>query len=278
MRFVYSAALGAIVVGAVQGSAAFAADVTPDDIYFGNGNANGSFTVATGTYGTGDNAPVLELGLRGKLRFNASGAPENTFHYDGTDTYTFQAGPATGGFGPTTPVWSFEWSVNTDRDYPDSTTRALSPLNALTYVLRVDGDPTAGTDFTDVFDPINVPFADHGVGTNSGEASGSEDVLAYSGLVGSNNVAQNSWNYEFFNELSDAPNPYLEQLAGFDPNVNGTYRIELVGLFDGQIVASTGININVVGGDDPSPIPLPAGLPLLAAALGGLAIWRRRSA
>ena len=98
-----------------------AANDTPD-VIFGSGNANGSFTVATGTYDAGapNIAVPLEIGLRAKLRFNDMNLPENTFNYDGVDTYTFDAGlPPTGfSFAPSstsTAVWNFEWSVNTDR-------------------------------------------------------------------------------------------------------------------------------------------------------------------
>ena len=71
---------------------------------FGSGNANGSFTV--------HRSNGLELGLRGKLRFNASNLPENTFNSNGDGTYTFKVGAPTGGAGwvsTTTPRWAFEW-------------------------------------------------------------------------------------------------------------------------------------------------------------------------
>jgi hypothetical protein len=62
-----AAALG--VAGPAQAqSLLFDQDVTPD-VIFGSGNANGAFTI--------DQSNGIELGLRGKLRFDASNQPEN---------------------------------------------------------------------------------------------------------------------------------------------------------------------------------------------------------
>ena len=69
----------------------FDQNVTSNAI-FGSGNANGGFTV--------DRSNGVELGLRCKVRFNASNAPENTFNSNDDGTYSFAAGqPAGGGFG-----------------------------------------------------------------------------------------------------------------------------------------------------------------------------------
>src|SRR6056297_1972865 len=95
------------------------------NVIFGSGNANGAFTGVSQFYGNGvvgtpvAQLPVLELGLRAKLRFDESNSPQNTFNYDGVDTYTFSTGAAPGGFSfdlnsPTTPVWNFEWHIGTD--------------------------------------------------------------------------------------------------------------------------------------------------------------------
>lgn len=90
------------------------------DAIFGSGNANGAWTV--------DESDGVELGLRGKLRFNASNVPENTFNSNGDGTYSFAPGTPPTGFSfdpnsPTSPVWNFEWSVNTDvNNNPPQTT------------------------------------------------------------------------------------------------------------------------------------------------------------
>jgi hypothetical protein len=268
----------ALTCALTTGAAAQAASVTPD-VIFGSGNANGSFTVGTGVYEIPntpeDQFPVVELGLRGKLRFDDNNQPQNTFNYDGVDTYTFRAGTPPTGFGfapnsPTTPVWNFEWSINSDSQFLGLPFPGLTSLNALTYELRLDGDPTAGTNFG-IFDPINVPFADHAIGlttTVNGGGAVASDATEYASLINTRQVAQNSWSYEFFNDGPAA----LGALSLFDPNVAGTYRIELEAFSGGVSVAETGINIEV------APIPLPAAGWMLLSGLGALAAMRKRAA
>jgi len=70
---------------------AFDQDITPTFIG-GDGIANGAFTT--------DRRNDIEIALRGKLRFNASGQPENTFNSNGDGSYSFDAelgvGPGSG--------------------------------------------------------------------------------------------------------------------------------------------------------------------------------------
>ena len=75
------------------------------------GTLNGGFTV--------DRRNDIELGLRGKLRFNDINLPQNTFNSNGDGTYTFAAGLPPTGFGfasgsTSTALWNFEWSINSD--------------------------------------------------------------------------------------------------------------------------------------------------------------------
>src|SRR6056297_3233179 len=241
-------------------------DVTPD-VIFGSGNANGGFTV--------DQANGVELGLRGKLRFDETNSPQNTYNSNGDGTYTFRAGAAPSGFGfdpnsPTTPIWNFEWSVNSD--YEGSTG---NNLDAFDYLLELDTDPGAGTTFVSPFDPINVLQADHGIGDNStGNGGGGTGISAntitpaatadYADLIANNNVAQNSWSYEFFNSASGDPT------FGFNPNALGDYLIRLTAFEKNSqtVVASTEITI--------SAVPLPAAGWLLLTAFGGLGLAARR--
>ncbi|MFK7790355.1 MAG: PEP-CTERM sorting domain-containing protein, partial [Phycisphaeraceae bacterium] len=142
------ATVALIPVSSAYAVTQFDQDVT-NEIIFGDGNANGSFTT--------DRANGVELGLRGKLRYNAAGSPENTFNSNGDGTYTFQAGIA-----PTQTnraVWSYEWSINTNYDGSSSYN-----LDDLTYKLTMTSTNAAELP---EFDPINQLLKDHGIGTNS---------------------------------------------------------------------------------------------------------------
>ncbi len=212
------------------GDLLFDQDVTPD-VIFGSGNANGGWTV--------DRDNGIELGLRAKLRFDEMNQPQNVFNSNGNGTYTFNAGqPVGGGFSfangsPSTAVWNFEWSINSDFDASTN-----SSLSALTYLLEIDFDPTQGTAFLP-FDPVNLPVADHAIGNNStgnGGGISTSDPSTYVNLIANNNVAQNSWNMEFFDGM---PFP-------FDANDVGSYQFRLTA-FDGATqLAQTTITINSV--------------------------------
>lgn len=235
--------------GVANAATSFDADVTPD-VIFGSGNANGSFTV--------DRANNVELGLRAKLRYNLGGAPENTFNSNGDGTYTFfpsEGNPPTG-----LSIFNFEWSVNSNLSGAGE--RAL---DALTYLLEIDYDPTTGTNFTS-FDPINQSFEDHAIGDNStGNSAGAVAVndTGYSSLIATNNVAQNSWNLGWF------------EPSGFDPQTEGLYTFRL-SAFDGTAeLASSAIDVQV-GNVPAAPVPLPAAGWLLLSAVGGLGLAARR--
>lgn len=225
------------VAGGSSGKLEYDQDVTPD-IIFGAGNANGGFTR--------DRDDGVEIGLRGKLRFNASGLPENTFNSNGDGTYSFQ-----NIVGPTrtspTPEWSFEWSINSD--YKGTTGRNL---DAFRYELGLDGDPGLRTSFV-TFDPIYLGptgCADHSFGTNAtpnggGAEASCPDPAGYYAMVAANNVVQQSWRYDFF--------AFIGSLLGFNPTVVGVYDIYLLAKDSyGEVVARSDIRI-LVG--------LPDGLP-----------------
>ncbi len=265
--FTVITALGAVLAtSGADATTTFDANVTNNVIFSSGGVSNGAFTV--------DRANGVELGLRGKLRFNSANLPENTFNSNGDGTYSFQGGAAPDGFGfdsgsLTTPVWSFEWSINSDWDGSGSGRK----LDGLSYLLEIDGDPTATNNGAGIgFDPINLGPADHAIGNNlTGNGGGAiaANPTDYALLIANNNLAQNSWNYEFFNETTDGL--YLSQLAGFDPYVAGIYTIKL-SAFDGNqaMLASTSIDILV------SAVPIPAALPLFLSGLFGLGVVARR--
>ncbi|WP_299968993.1 VPLPA-CTERM sorting domain-containing protein [uncultured Roseobacter sp.] len=249
MRYLTVLAAGACLAGTTALAAPINAtgNVNPD-VIFGSGNANGSFT--------GVSVNNIELALRGKVRYNLAGLPENTFNYDGASTYTFD--PAQSNAPANRSAFNFEWSVNSDVSGNGGTN-----LIAYTYQLAIDYDPTAATSFT-TFDPINQPAADHAIGTNStGNGGGTSNPLGYSSLIANNNVAQNSWNLGFFNPV------------GFDPQTQGQYTIRLSAFgSNGATLGST--SIDIIYGDVPSPVPLPASLPLMLAGLAGVGFVTRR--
>ncbi|MCO8124489.1 hypothetical protein NHH03_22305 [Stieleria sp. TO1_6] len=223
-------------------------------VIFGDGVSNGSWTL--------DRSNGIELGLRGKVRFDATGQPQNTFNYDGIDTYTFQSGqPEVGGFGfapgsSSTAKWSFEWSINSSFDGSGGN------LNAYDYLLDIDFDPSAGTNFQS-FDPINVSLADHAIGNNStanGDGDIADDDDDYKDLIADNNLAQNSWNMEFFDDGS----------FPFNANQNGTYTFQLTAYEKGtsNVLASTSMIVNTV----PEPTTI-----LSFACIALLPLVRRRS-
>jgi hypothetical protein len=226
-----------------QFKATFDQDVYPD-VIFGSGNVNGEFTMG---YDTTTN---IELGLRGKVRFNENNLPENTFNSNGDGTYTFVTGSPTGGAGwvsATTPRWAFEMHVNTDRY--GSTGDKLSDL---TYELGMDVDPGAGTNYL-AWDfitpgesipytpPVPVDSYDHSMGDNTTANGGGVEVysdpVAYAANLAQYNVLQQAWNWEFFNE---AP------FDTFDPNLPGKYDFYLAAFKNGEEVARTAITVVVV--------------------------------
>ncbi len=209
-------------------------DVTPD-VIFGSGNANGGFTT--------DRRNGIELGLRVKQRFPV---PMNTFNSNADGSYSFPATDACPGFGfapfplcLATPQWSFEWSVNTD--YDGSTGNKVGDF---TYEIGLDADPGNKTNYTK-FDPITpslvAPAFDHAMGDNStANGAGDSNVAAYALNRATMNVAQNSWNYEFFNNIGTS-------LADFNPAVDGNYVLFLRANdpVSGKTVAETWIQVLV---------------------------------
>ena len=248
--------LGLGLSGGLNAVPLFDQDVTPD-VIFGSGNANGAFTV--------DQNNGIELGLRAKLRHNASGAPENTFNSDGAGTYTFDAGVAPTQSFPTA-VWSFEWSITSNYDGTSGYN-----LDDLTYELSIVDN--AGTAGSVTFDPINdinpgtsAVQWDHAIGDNSTNngagVSISNSVSApwlYAARIGTSNVAQNSWKTQWF-------------LSGFDPNATGTYDFSLTA-FDSsgiaiQQLAQTQITV--------AAVPEPSTLAALSFGVVGTLLWLRR--
>lgn len=217
----------------------FAAPVTPD-IIFGSGNANGSFTVTT--FNAGGN---IELGLRAKLRYNENGQPENTFNWDGVDTYSFAM---TAGTPSNRSVFNFEWSINTE-----GTGRTIAELIAAGARAQIDfdTDPSASTNFVS-YDPFAF---DAYYGTNATPNGGGTYDNTGTPIAGAT-VAQNSVNYAWAGGIGGP--------LGF-----GIYDVSLSAFnSNGTQLGSADIKINVV--------PAPSILALMFLGLAGLGFGRYR--
>lgn len=250
--------LGSMLSASASATLLYDSNLT-SNVIMGSGITNGGFTV--------DQANGFELGLRGKIRHNAAGLPENTFNSNGDGTYNFDAGVAPGQSAPTA-VWSFEWSINSNFDGNGGF------LNGYTYILGLDSDPSANAAFFN-FDPINdfnvgtgMISWDHAIGVNSTAQGGgtnipnsSANASAYDTLISQNNLAQNSWKPHWY-------------IPGFDPTVDGIYDISL-SAFDanGGLAASTSIQIIVGAGA--TAVPEPQTMALLLTGLLGFAARKK---
>ncbi len=251
LKYFSAAAVAALVAGAAQAAPVNGTGLVTPDMIFGSGNQNGSFA------GTASNG--VELGLRGKLRYDANGRPQSVYNYDGDRTYSFA--PALGNAPANRSVFNWDWSINVSG--------AEAVLSDFTYRMDIDFDPGAGTDFHS-FDPITLAYADHGIGdvaTGNGDGAVASDQTDYAQLISDFPLAQNSWNLGFF------------EPEGFDPQTQGLYTIGLSAFGgQGERLASTSIDIRY--GNVPesvSAVPVPAALPLLLGALGmGGAVGLRR--
>ncbi|MEQ1758427.1 MAG: hypothetical protein ABL986_08930 [Vicinamibacterales bacterium] len=211
--------------------------VTPEVLY-GVGNTNGGFAI--------DRHRGVEIGLRAQTRFPVANDTTG-LNSNGDGTYSMPAGAACPDAFPSapfplclaTPVWNFTWSVNTDWDLSTA-----GKVNQFVYQIGMDSNPGPGTSFT-LFDPITpslvAPAWDHAFGDNTtANGAGDETLINYAANLAGKNVVQNSWNYEFFNNVGTS-------LASFNPAVDGNYVIFLRAIdpVKKKVVAETMIQVLV---------------------------------
>lgn len=249
----FSALCASVLLSATaQAALLYDQNVTPD-VIFGSGNANGSFTVDRTVNTAG--ATTLELGLRAKLRHNASGLPENTFNSNGDGTYSFLPGVAPTQTAPTA-VWSVEWSIF-----------SLTGLNGYEFMLYVDADASAAVSFG-AGQNLLFALADHSFGTSStGNGQGEEatDQGSYDDLLDTSEVVQNSWKAH-----------WLFPLNGFDPTAIGQYSFALAAFDENDNeVGRTQITV-LVDQADTNPVPEPGSLALVGVGLVAACIARKR--
>ena len=273
MRLIIATAAVAVMAGPATALTSFDASVTPGvQLLFGQGNANTAFTVNLENN--------IEVGLRGKLRYDNSnapgaGVPNGTYNSNGAGLYEFD--PSDGIAPADRSLFNFDWSVNVNQDG----TAVDQFLDDFTYLLSIDFDPTAAVGVTNgvdlvEFDPISLgpgsPW-DHGLGDNSSTSptfakqyvaadAGGSRGLNYGPAIAAYSVAQNSWNLGFYEPV------------GFDPQTEGLYTITLSVLSGATTLSSASIDIRY--GAVAQAVPVPAALPLMGAGLAALSLIARR--
>ncbi len=240
--------LAAILVFAIATSAmatiSYDQNVT-NNVIMGTGIGNGAFTV--------DRANGVELGLRAKLRHDASGNPQPIYNSDGIGNYYFDPGVAPTQSWPTAE-WSYEWSINTN--YEGIANGYV--LSDLTYSLSMTSTTGAYLTARDIiWNGGDHAFGDNSTAQSAGVKATSADN--YLELISSKNIAQNSWK------------PQWEGAVGFDPLDEGIYTYVLSAYDGGNLIALTSIDV-IVG--NPA-VPAPGAL-LLGSLGTGLIGWIRR--
>jgi hypothetical protein len=252
-RYVGAAACALAFAGPAGAVVMFDQDVTNAAIY-GSGNANGGWTVDRNAQSG------MELGLRAHVRYDlADDQPKNIFNSNGDGTYNHAAGAPASNLNRAR--WNFDFSINSNYNTQGQN------LEGLRFVLQMDHNPTAATNFVSI-DLFNQHF-DHSFGNNgTAEGDGTEaiDLTAFNALRTSSNLAQNSWNMDFFDPA----------LFGFDPTADGTYSFTLQGFRSNTLLAQTSIDVIVGAGG--ATVPVPATLALLVPGLLGLGWQFRRRA
>jgi hypothetical protein len=242
-----SLALSLVLAAGANGALQFDQNVT-GGVIFGSGNANGGFTVER------NGVPGLELGLRAHTRFPSSSSSAAGIMSQGNGVYgnfAAQGFFSDGSLGGPRASWSFDFSINSNYNGTGGN------LTGLTYLLNIDYDSSAGTNFLSL-NPLSA-ISDNAYGTNSGLVAVG-DATTSPGLAANNNLAQNSEQLNFFT----GPLP-------FNPNASGIYNISLQAFQNTELVGQTQIQVDV-GLPEPASLTLWSVLGFAGAVCG----WRGR--
>jgi hypothetical protein len=212
-KFLSFAAILAVAVS----PAAYADSLSGPGVYFGTGNSNSGFTVATTTATDGS---TLQLGLSGVERFVGT-LPSSGNNY----FYT----PNTG----TLANWDFEFSVNTGKD----------SLSAYTYSFTIT-DTTKNVFITGDPDPAHI--GDDALVNSSG-------TVCNSGTTAACTTPYNPANYDGFQNAENLGFSFLPTGLGFNPNAADDYTITLTATGAGGSATDT---INVIPTPEPSSLIL----------------------
>lgn len=182
---------------------------------------------------------AFAFGILATPRYSSPGYVAN-----GDGTFDALTGDSTGG----TPVGA-TWNFSFYAEIFDSATTDPLTIDDMGLQLYYDFDPGAATD-----------IADHGV----------IDLSAFIAAFAPGSPAVEGSQNPTFGFLGTSAGSITAPPLAFDRFAEGEYTFSMRSSLTGT---EASILVNVANA---APIPLPAGLPLLLAGLGGLALMRRR--
>ena len=200
-------------------------DLVNPGVYYGNGNANGHWVVATST--ASKTGKQLSVALRAHLAYAGNIDP------NANKPIEFICDTGLGPVGTkasTRPKWNYDFSINSDVNCPP-TSKTCTPLSTYVYELARDLNPTINTTWVKS-DPINQLYEDTEMGkfdTVEGTDYPASDVTDYANVIngvkiwmdGRLHVAQNSLSYAFLGP------PFVAGLPGSLIDTEGIYDVAL---------------------------------------------------